>query len=127
MANSEWRIEGEYVRAYYSLFATRLLLLQPHFFQRRRPRIGIDQHQGGLGDARADAARPAVLPDRAQADAFVHEPLDLVQDRLALRAIGFARLLRVEFVDIGIATVGVGAGRGHDLGDARGRIAVHRR
>src|SRR5437870_12598028 len=92
-----------------------LVSLQAYLFERRRPGVGIDQHQRRLLDPRADPARPDVVPDRAEPHPLVDELLDLVQQRLALAAIGHERLLLVERVDVGIAAVGVGAGTGDVL------------
>src|SRR5580765_8651266 len=101
-------------------------LLQPHVFERRRPGIGVDQHERRILDARPDAAGPDVLEDRRDARALVHDLLDLVQERLALLTVGLARLLLVERVGVGIAAVGVGALAGIDLGHPRGGVAVER-
>jgi hypothetical protein len=48
------------------------------FLVRRRPRIGIDEQQRGVGHARAHAARPDVVVDHREADAVVEDLLDLV-------------------------------------------------
>src|SRR5262245_63923043 len=55
------------------------VLLQAHVFERRRPRIRIDQHERGLGHPGPDPAGPDVLEDGCDAHALVHELLDLVQ------------------------------------------------
>src|SRR2546428_779838 len=67
--------------------------LQPHLFQRRRPGIGIDQHERGLLHPGADAARPDIVVDRAIPDALVHQALDLVQHGLPLGMIRLHGLL----------------------------------
>src|ERR671919_517185 len=79
------------------------LLLQPHLFQRRGPRIGINQHQCGLLDARPDAAWPIVVPDRPKPYPLMEQLLDLVQQGLPLAAVGLHRLLLVKCIDVGIA------------------------
>src|SRR5439155_20107935 len=105
-------------------FFSRTSLLQLDLFQRRRPWIGIDQHERGLGHARADAARPDVLPDRSEPHAVVQDLLDLDQERFALLLVGFERLLLVEKVDVGESTVGVRRVARNDLRRARRGVAV---
>src|SRR5207245_8449620 len=102
----------------------RLLLLQPYLLEWRRPGVGIDQHQPGLLHARPDSARPEELEDGTEAHALVEGLLDLVQQGLALLAIGLDGLLPVQGVDVGIAAVRVGAVARHDLRHPRGRVAV---
>src|SRR6185295_15481895 len=81
------------------------ILFQTHLFQRRRPRVGVDQHQRRLGHARAHPARPHVLEDGTVPDALMYEALDVVQNRLPLLPIGLNGLLLEERVDIGIAAI----------------------
>src|SRR4029077_409471 len=100
------------------------VLSQAHVFERRRPRIRVDQHERGLRHPRADSAGPDVLEDRRDPHALVHDLLDLVQERLALLAIGLAGLPLVEVVDVGVAAVGVGALARIELGHPRGGVAV---
>src|SRR5215813_179286 len=104
-----------------------LTLLQSDFLERRRPWIRIDQHEARLLHARAHAARPDVLEDRAEAHALVEDLLDLVQHRLPLLAVGLARLLLVERVDVGITTIRVGAVARHDLRHPGRRVTVEAR
>src|SRR5712692_1084950 len=83
---------------YYSIAATSYPLLaslrfEPHFFQRCRPGVRVDQHQRWLLDPRPDPTRPDVLPDGSEHDAFVDELLDLVQQGLAFAAVGLSSLL----------------------------------
>src|SRR5581483_4823562 len=85
-----------------------------------------DQHERRLLDARPDATRPHVLEDRRDADALVHQPLDLVEQQLALAAIELVRLLLVERVDVRVAAVGIGAVARNDLRHARGGVAIQR-
>src|SRR5882672_4164401 len=99
-------------------------LLETNVFERRRPRIRIDQHQRRLLDPGADAARPDILVDRRDPDPVVDDLLDLVQERLALLPVGFSRLLSVERVDVGIAAVGEGAVARVDLRHPRGGVAI---
>src|SRR5262245_5138134 len=102
------------------------VLLQPDVLERRRPGVGRDRHERRILDARPDPAGPDVLEDRRDARALVHDLLNLVQERLALLAIGLARLLLVEGIGVGIAAVGVGALARIDLGHPRGGVAVER-
>src|SRR5437879_8559220 len=53
--------------------STPLFRLEPHVLQRSRPRVGVDQHQRRLRDARPDRARPAALPERPEPDALVEQ------------------------------------------------------
>src|SRR5215212_3489944 len=69
--------------------------LQPHFFERRRPRVRVDQHQPWFLDPRADPARPDIVEDRREPGALVQQPLNLMQRCLALGAIGLGQLPRV--------------------------------
>src|SRR5262245_62432963 len=88
---------------------TALARLQAHLFERRRPRVGVDQHQRGLGHAGTDAARPDEFPERPEPHALVEELLDLVEYRLALAPIGLPRLLPVERVDVRVGAARVRA------------------
>src|SRR5258706_2224710 len=76
------------------------LSLQPHVVERRRPGIGIDQHDAGLRHPRPDPARPDVLEDGPHAYALVDEPLDLVEQGLPLGPVRLAALLLVEGVQV---------------------------
>src|SRR5882762_166193 len=78
-------------------------LLQADLFERRRPGVGVDEHQCRVRDPRPDATWPDVLVDRRDPDPVVDDLLDLVQQRLTLLPVGFSRLLPVERVDVGIA------------------------
>src|SRR5207249_7873004 len=55
--------------------------LEPDLLERSRPRVGVDQHQRGLGHAGPDAARPDELVERTEPRALVEELLDLMQQR----------------------------------------------
>src|SRR6266481_3638315 len=101
-------------------------LLEPHVLQGRRPRVGIDQHQGGLGHPRAHPARPDVIHDRCEADPLVERALDLVQQDLPLAGVGLPALLLVERVDVGLACVREGAIARHRLRHPGSRVAVDR-
>src|SRR4030095_11356590 len=82
------------------------LLLQAHLLEGRRPGIRVDEHQRGLGRARAHRARPDVGVDRGEAYALGQLLLDAVEQRLALLAVDLARLLGVEGLDVRPACVG---------------------
>src|SRR5438093_658839 len=71
--------------------------------------------------------RPDVVPDRPESHPLVDELLDLVQQDLALPAIGHERLLLVERVDVRVAAIRVGAGAGDVLRDPRRGVAIGRR
>src|SRR6516162_1404878 len=62
-----------------------------------------------LGDARADPHQGAKVQDRSVHDPVDRQLLDLVQDRLALGVVALGCLLPKQFVDVGIAAIGVGA------------------
>src|SRR5882672_11466713 len=94
-------------------------LSQAHVFERRRPRVWVDQHQGGLRHSRAHPARPDIVVDGPEPHPLVEEALDLVQRRLALPPVGLPGLLLVERVDVRIAAIGEGAVARHGLGHAR--------
>src|SRR6478609_934335 len=86
--------------------------LQPHFFERRRPRVRVDQHQPRFLDPRTHPARPDIVEDRREPGPLVQQPLNLVQHCRALRAIGLGQLPRVKRIDIGETTIGIcAAGR----------------
>src|SRR5262249_49960058 len=89
------------------------------------PRIGIDEHERGVFDARADAARPDVVVDRREADTLVELLLDLREHRGALFLVQLLPLLAVERLDVWPGAVGVGAFGGHDLRQARRGVAGH--
>src|SRR5215510_4472042 len=88
---------------------SRSFWLEPYLFERRRPRVGIDQHQPRLLNSWSNSARPDVFPDGPKHHAFVYKVLDLVQERFTLAAISLAVLLFEERVDVRIAPIGHGA------------------
>src|SRR5712692_5142907 len=108
-------------------FRSRSRLLQANLFVRRRPWIRIDQQQPRLLHARADPARPDVEEERRDDHALVHDPLDPVQERLALAHVRFDVLLPVEIVEIGIPPIGVGPAGDDRLFETHGRIAISAR
>src|SRR6266478_6705044 len=97
-----------------------------HLFERRRPRVGIDQHQRRLLDPWAHAARPDVVPDRPEPHPLVQELLDLMEQRLAFTAIAHEGLFLVQRVDVGVAAVGIRPVARDVLRHPRGGVAVGR-
>src|SRR6266498_5822038 len=92
------------------LLATRSLFLEAHVLVRRRKVEQRVQADRRLLDPRPDPVQGGGLEDRGVHDALVHQPLELIQHRLALLAVALLRLLPEQVVDIGIPAVGVGAG-----------------
>src|SRR6516164_4909951 len=76
-----------------------------------------DQPEGRLADSRAHAVEEAELPDRRVDRLVMDELLHLVEDRRSFLMVGFTGLLRVEFVDVRIVAIGIGAA----LDDERGK------
>ena len=68
---------------------------------------GVQAHSRLL-HARAHAMQRCRLIDWRVHDPLMHQPLDLVQQRLALAPVALPRLLAEELIDIRIAAVGVG-------------------
>src|SRR5437879_11094852 len=97
-----------------------------YLFERRRPRVGIDQHQRRLLDPWAHAARPDVVPDRPEPHPLVQELLDLMEQRLAFAAIAHEGLFLVQRVDVGVAAVGIRPVARDVLRHPRGGVAVGR-
>src|SRR3989442_11911840 len=102
----------------------RLALLEPHLFERRRPRIRVNEHERGVLHARTDPARPDVVVDRREAHAVVELLLNLREHRRALLLVQLLRLLAVERLDVGIGAVRVRALGRHGLRQARAGVAV---
>src|SRR3954469_24739781 len=98
--------------------------LQPHFFEWRRPRVRVDQHQPGFLDARADPTRPHIVEDRREPGPLVQDSLNLVQHCLPLLAVCLSQLPRVQLIDIGVAAIGICAARWHNLRHADRCIAI---
>src|SRR3954453_3725448 len=74
--------------------------LQPHFFERRRPRVRVDQHQPRFLDPRTHPARPNIVEDRREPGPLVQQALNLVQRRLAFGSICLRQLPRVQLIDV---------------------------
>src|SRR5712691_8891698 len=94
--------------------------LQTDLFERRRPGIGVDEHQRRLLHPRSDPTRPNVLVQGPEAHALVQKLLDFVQEGGALAVVEFDCLLFVQRVDVRIAPIGVCAVAGHDFRHAWG-------
>src|SRR5260370_42693938 len=67
---------------------------------------GRDQTEPRLRDPRPIAVDEAQLPDRRIYRAFMHQLLDLVEDRLAALVVQLLRLLQEQGVDVWVITVG---------------------
>jgi hypothetical protein len=76
-----------------------------------------------LADPGTNAVEEAELPDRRVDRLLVDELLHLIEDRCALLVVEFAGLLREEFVNVGIAAIGIGAALDHERGKPGRRIA----
>src|SRR3954452_13286821 len=98
--------------------------LQPHFFERRRPRVRVDQHHPRFLDPRTYSARPDIVENGREPGPLVQQPLNLVQRCLAFRAIGLGQLPRVKRIDIGETTIGICTTGRHDLGHTDRRVAI---
>src|SRR5688572_530553 len=103
--------------------ARRLLRFELDVLERRRPRVGVDQHQARLGHAGPDAARPDELVERTEPRPLVDELLDLVEHRLALLPVGLPRLLLEQRLDVGVGAAREGAVALDDVGDPGRRVA----
>src|ERR1043166_9021425 len=100
-----------------------LLTRQCEIFVGSRIREAGNQAEPGFLDARTVAVEEGELPQMRDDRPLVHELLDLVQHRLALRVVEFGRLLREQGVDIGIAAVGIDAALRDEGLDPGGRVA----
>src|SRR5437667_4163633 len=94
------------------------LLLQAHVFPGGREVELRAQADPGLLDARADPVQRGRLEDPPVHDALVHEPLDLVQERLTLLAVALRRLLPEQVVDVGISAGRIGRGADDEVLDS---------
>src|SRR5712691_12987915 len=65
-----------------------------------------NQSKARLRDTRANPIGPHQLIERGVHRPLVHEPLDLVQLRLALLVVSLCRLLLVQLIDVGVANPG---------------------
>src|SRR5438093_12869457 len=72
----------------------RLALLEPDLFERRRPWIGIDEHERGVLHAGGDPARADAVVDGGEAHAGVALWLDLREPRRARLRIQHLCLVR---------------------------------
>src|SRR5580765_4504038 len=101
-----------------------LFVLESHILVRSREYVAGDQADSRLLDPWPHAAESGVQPDGRHDRLVVDHLLDSVQGRLAPLRIELTRLLTEEPVDIGIASVDVGATGGHEGLDPGGRVAV---
>src|SRR2546428_7432743 len=91
-----------------SFVDARLRLLQTHLFiGRREIQQGVETHRGLL-DSWTYAVQRRGLEDRSVHATLVHQPLDLVQHRLALPAVAPLPLLPAPGADGGVSSTGVG-------------------
>ena len=67
--------------------------------------------------------RPPIFPDRREHRLLVNELLEVPQGRAPPLGVHLRRLFPEESVDVVIAAVDIGAARGHEGLNARGRIA----
>src|SRR6266571_6238024 len=94
------------------------LLLQAHVFPGGREVELRAQADPGLLDAWPDPVQRGRLEDPPVHDALVHQPLDLMQQRLALSAVALLRLLPEQIVDVRIPAGRVGGGADDKVLDA---------
>jgi hypothetical protein len=71
----------------------------------------------------AHAVQCRWLEDRRLHDPLLHQPLDLVQQRLTVAPVALDRLLPEEVIDVGMATIGLGSRAEHKRLDTRGSVA----
>src|SRR5213594_535150 len=98
--------------------------LEPNVLVRRRVRVVGDQGEGWLVNLRPDTPNESVFPDRSEHDAIVEDPLDLMEQRLALLAVELSRLLLKEVFDFGEDAVCVPAGPRREQLDSSRRVAA---
>src|SRR5262245_57301260 len=82
------------------------LPFQTHVLVRRGEVEERVQADRGLLEPRANAVQRGGLEDRAVHDSLVHQPLDLVQQGLALLLVALLRLSAEQVVDVRIAAIG---------------------
>src|SRR6266849_6647277 len=82
-------------------------LLELDVLERRRVREARNQTQACLLDARTDPCERTQLVQGRVRHAFVHDVLDLMQERLAFRSIDLASLTLEEILDFRKHAVGV--------------------
>src|SRR5256712_2723646 len=101
--------------------------LEPNVLVRRRVRVVGDQGEGRLVNLRPYTPNESVFPDRSEHDAIVEDPLDLMEQRLALLAIELSRLLLEEVFDFGEDPVRVPAAPRREQLDSSRRVAARAR
>src|ERR1700704_6364945 len=82
-----------------------------------------EQTEPGLADPRPDAVDERQLPDWRGDGALVNQLLRLVEDSLPLFVIELDRLLPEEFVDVGVAAIGVSTILDRERREAGGGVA----
>src|SRR3989454_5853545 len=101
--------------------------LEPDVLVRRRVRVVGDQGEGRLVNLRPHTPNESVFPDRGEHDAIVEDPLDLMEQRLALLAVELSRLLLEEVFDFGEDAVRVPAAPRRQQLDSSRRVAARAR
>src|SRR3989449_3746098 len=101
--------------------------LEPNVLVRRRVRVVGDQGEGRLVNLRPYTPNESVFPDRSEHDAIVEDPLDLMEQRLALLAVELSRLLLEEVFDFGDDAVRVPAAPRRQQLDSSRRVAARAR
>src|SRR5207253_1689471 len=100
--------------------------LEPELLVGCRARHVGDEPDGRLGDPWPVAGQDRRLHERGVHDLLVNEPLDPVEDRLALRAIELGRLLSDEAFDVGIRSVREEAGSSDERVEPGRRVSLRR-
>src|ERR1043166_2599827 len=101
----------------------RLLALERHVLVGRRVAVAWDQAESRLANPGTDTVDEGLPPKRCVDGSLVNELLDFVQGRGAPRAVEFARLLREQRVDVGIAAVYISTAFCHEGLEASRRVA----
>src|SRR3989454_842046 len=101
--------------------------LEPNVLVRRRVRVVGDQGEGRLVNLRPHTPNESVFPDPGEHDAIVEDPLDLMEQRLALLAVELSRLLLEEVFDFGEDAVRVPAAPRRQQLDSSRRVAARAR
>src|SRR3989449_10580099 len=99
------------------------LAFQLHVLVRRGEDVADDESDPRFLHPRSQAVHAGVQPDRRDHHLVVDELLDPVQDRLAPLRVQLVRLFAEEPIDVGVASVGVGATPGQEGLDPGGRVA----
>src|SRR6266852_385339 len=97
---------------------------EAHVFERGRVVVERDPPQAGLLHARSHPVVEEEGVDGEEEGALVREPLDPLEEDLALRPVQLAGLLLEQIVDVGVTADGVGSPRHEVVLDTGGRVAV---